>query len=98
MSTSNDQRLREVIEQLQAENAHLRARVESDPSTPPPDDVDAAHWKRDSWGWTLLSTILIIAVVHVAKQLPKRAIMVCCETCSFSPLVNARVSRVSVRP
>ncbi|OAV62106.1 hypothetical protein [Enteractinococcus helveticum] len=60
MSTSNDQRLREVIEQLQAENAHLRARVESDPSTPPPDDVDAAHWKRDSWGWTLLSTILII--------------------------------------
>lgn len=60
MSTSNDQPLLEVIEQLQAENAKLRARVEPGTTTPPPDVGDESHWRRDSWGWTMLSTILII--------------------------------------
>ena len=60
MSTSNDERLREVIEQLQAENADLRARVESDSSPPSYDDDADDHRRRDSWGWTVLSTVLIL--------------------------------------
>lgn len=60
MSTSNDKPLREVIEQLQAENANLRARVGSDPDRPSSEGDETRHWRRNSWGWTLLATILII--------------------------------------
>lgn len=53
MARETAAQLRERIERLEAENAALKEEVS-------PAAAPAAHGKRTAWGWTLLSTVLIV--------------------------------------